>query len=33
MENALEALVSRPDEFQYAAAAVVADGDIIKVPR
>jgi hypothetical protein len=31
--NALDALINHYDEFQYAGAVVVADGEIIKVPR
>jgi hypothetical protein len=33
VENALDALINRHTEFQYACAVVVADGKIIKVPR
>ena len=33
VENALDALLNHHGEFQYACAVVVADGEIIKVPR
>ena len=33
VRSAVDALINRHDEFRYAFAIVVANGEIIKVPR
>jgi len=33
VESAVDALINRPGEFQYAYAVVVANSEIIKVPQ